>query len=891
MCAVVLGVVACTQKQDQGVINLKTPEIVLEGNTVIWDAIDHAEKYEVLVDGEEKETKNPRYTIITDKESVTIKVRALGDGIKTMDSGYSNQVTYTKGNRLDTPIMNEPNIAEGDTFDPIKVVFSWGKVEGATSYEVSVNDKITGSVDTNEYVMNASDLKEVGQYTVKVKAISGDSKSIDSEPSAPATFYKQKMLEFGKEPMDKPHYDGSNIRWSAVTGTGKYRVLVTKVGGEQKELKPTTNTSMGPEEIDKYIEEYNTDADGKLDEAAIAGEYKFSIWPENKDKENVYVAMDAPEPVRDKEGKEEITLKKAPAVTGVNVNASTITWDKAEGDVKYEVVLSSHNLKDNNNNLVYKDIETTSLELKEKEGFKQYYGRVFDVEVRVQADGDKGVLSGVSAKADKKLCIDTDQPTLNGNVYEIDSAADFVYMLEHADTVADYKLTQDIDFGEANVYAPARAFNCNFDGAGHIIKNVKFVAKNGNVELFSSIQSASVFKNVSFVNVQVDSDKDVHLLAGINNGTIEKVYFLKSSISTSAEEASLVGTNAKTISNVGIVQSSISAKSKVAGVAITNNDSIFNPSIVNGSKITISIDKKENKANVNELLAAGVVCQNNGEVSHAVVYDADIHMTYDMEGIITAYMGGIAAKNAGKITTSYIEGGGDTDKVLAIGVGKGEDKQYIGGIAGYMTAGNITNTYAYKLNIDNSGYAGGIVGFVTDGVVSNSFVAIAKVAGYLKENTAMIANGKVDGFKDNYFRSQKKLEEDEDKARNQGGQNLVNAGYASFPDLVSKAKLDGFVLMPNKEGGNKPEVYSEIPVLSDLIYVNVYSVDTALTSAEENKAPEIKVKAWAGGKSLTLDKEHYVSSSNTTSGEKLDFVINGLADGRQVILPIYNRVQ
>lgn len=886
MCAVVLGVVACTQKDDQGRIILDAPKITIEGNTVSWDPVDNAEKYGVLVDGKEEIVTKTGYIISTDKDNVVVKVRALGDDIKTVSSAYSNEVTFTKGERLDTPKMNEPKI-DGDEFQPNKVTFSWGAVDGATKYKVSVNGKDKGIVTGTEYVMSAEDLKEVGVYKVSVKAVSDDSKVAPSALSESSTFYKKQKLVFGTEENDIPHYDGSSISWHSVTGAQRYRVYVTK-DGEQKELKSTSSTSISAEEIDQYIKQYNTDDDGNVNEAGLAGDYQFSIQPYNKDKETLYVAQD-PVPVKDKEGKEVITLKKSPAVQNVAISGSQITWSALDGqsDVKYVVTLTSGDLKDSSN-LVYKDITATSLDLKEKEGFKQYYGRVFEVTVQVQADSEKAVLNGVESKATSKLCISPEALELKENVYQIDSAADFVYMLEHADTAANYKLVSDIDFGGAQIYATGKYFGGTFDGADHIIKNVEFVSNGGDVQLFSVI--AGEFKNVTFVNAKVNSDKDVYFLTGENRGIIEKVYMLNCDIHTTGNEASLVGTNAKTINNVGLVQSNISAKAKVAGVAITNNDTIFNPSIVNNSTIKIDIEREGEEASTsqNQLFAAGVACENNGTITHAVVYRATISIRYDVDNEVTAYVGGIAGKNTDKINTSYIDGDSKTNKVLSIGVGKDEDKQYIGGMAGYMTGGEVSSTYVYKMTIDNFGFAGGIVGQVDSGIVKNSYVATTKIDGKVNGSSAMIANGSVGGFTNNYFRK-----DDSPNCKLDGGRNMsVNDGYGSFTDLVRKDKLEGFVLMPNKVEGETAEIkYVEISVLNDLIYVDKYAITTAISteSKEESTDKDMPISAFAGGKKL--DNQCYIAADNTTGGDKLDFVINKLADGRQVILPIYNSIK
>ncbi len=75
-------------------VKLSSPTVVLTDDTATWGADAAADKFEISIDGSLSYIENS----VTSKkltDGQTLKVRAIGDGVKYLDSAWSNAVTYT----------------------------------------------------------------------------------------------------------------------------------------------------------------------------------------------------------------------------------------------------------------------------------------------------------------------------------------------------------------------------------------------------------------------------------------------------------------------------------------------------------------------------------------------------------------------------------------------------------------------------------------------------------------------------------------------------------------------------------------------------------------------------------------------------------------------------
>ncbi len=94
LCA--LGLTACEDSEEDLTLpqQLAVPTVMLQDDTASWGGNDKASRFEVSLNGSLSYVENS-VTSIQLNDGQTLKVRAIGDGVKYLDSDWSNAVTYT----------------------------------------------------------------------------------------------------------------------------------------------------------------------------------------------------------------------------------------------------------------------------------------------------------------------------------------------------------------------------------------------------------------------------------------------------------------------------------------------------------------------------------------------------------------------------------------------------------------------------------------------------------------------------------------------------------------------------------------------------------------------------------------------------------------------------
>lgn len=120
-------------------VALETPLPIVSGKTVSWEAVEGASKYEYSINGS---------LVLTDAASIdlsgylaeryTICVRALPSDTKlNTASAWSSEVVVAIFDRLATPTLT---VVQPSLKNPSAASVSWNEVEGASGYEVYVDD-------------------------------------------------------------------------------------------------------------------------------------------------------------------------------------------------------------------------------------------------------------------------------------------------------------------------------------------------------------------------------------------------------------------------------------------------------------------------------------------------------------------------------------------------------------------------------------------------------------------------------------------------------------------------------------------------------------------------------------------------------------------------------
>ena len=101
---------ACADRDANGLKKVKTPQnLALSGSALSWDEVEHAERYYISVNDEQKaETSSTTYDlskIVTGYGNFSIRVKAYGDGTVYGDGDWSEAIIYHKGNALVTTVI------------------------------------------------------------------------------------------------------------------------------------------------------------------------------------------------------------------------------------------------------------------------------------------------------------------------------------------------------------------------------------------------------------------------------------------------------------------------------------------------------------------------------------------------------------------------------------------------------------------------------------------------------------------------------------------------------------------------------------------------------------------------------------------------------------------
>ncbi len=189
---------------------LETPTVILSGNEASWAKQDFVAGYICKINGVEQELIGDNYVLLKDGD--TLQVKAVGDGVRRTDSGFSSVITY-KAKALESPYAE----FNGN-------ILQWEPVDGAIGYVCEVNGVEQEVINVCSYVAKHGD-------TVRVKAVGNGTTTKDSDWSDEVTFEADALA--------KPvvTVDANGARWDAVVGAQKYLYKIDN--GEEKETSKT----------------------------------------------------------------------------------------------------------------------------------------------------------------------------------------------------------------------------------------------------------------------------------------------------------------------------------------------------------------------------------------------------------------------------------------------------------------------------------------------------------------------------------------------------------------------------------------------------------------------------------------------------------------------------
>ena len=236
---------------------LATPSVTVDALTGVasWAAIPNASGYAYTINGGDLQTTTD--TSLTLSDGDTLSVKALGDGVDYVDSGFSTAVTFVKKTLLATPVV---------TVSSKTGVASWEAVTGASGYAYKVNggDVVT-TTDTSVTLTKYGD-------TVTVMAVGGGD-YLDGAWSTLAIYEKPITLSSPVVTVSA----GGVASWTAITGATAYAYKVN--GGAEKTTTATSVqlTTDGDEIVVMAVGDGDRYLDGAWSEAVAFVKTEFPV--------------------------------------------------------------------------------------------------------------------------------------------------------------------------------------------------------------------------------------------------------------------------------------------------------------------------------------------------------------------------------------------------------------------------------------------------------------------------------------------------------------------------------------------------------------------------------------------------------------------------------------
>lgn len=176
----IISIFGLTSCDLEGIFNkcskLAEPVVVLEDDTASWQEIENASNYEIDIDGAIVTVEK---TVISKKMELgqSLKVRAIGDGVKFISSDWSNTVTYELSGDDNPQLVKLPTPTVSLSAAGIA---NFEAIDGATGYQYVVDGVVQTTSELNVQLTN-------GQ-SFKVKALGDGITTSDSDYSNEVTY-------------------------------------------------------------------------------------------------------------------------------------------------------------------------------------------------------------------------------------------------------------------------------------------------------------------------------------------------------------------------------------------------------------------------------------------------------------------------------------------------------------------------------------------------------------------------------------------------------------------------------------------------------------------------------------------------------------------------------
>lgn len=236
-----------------------------------------------------------------------------------------------------------------------------------------------------------------------------------------------------------------------------------------------------------------------------------------------------------------------------------------------------------------------------------------------------------------------------------------------------YELANDIDLGTmldinaGDYWTPLGEYNGSFNGMGYTIENLVLGSSHTNNGLFSKISKNGKVENVRFSNVVVKSvggnEQNMGAVAGINNGSIERIEVKSINITCDNPNAVIGGVVGQNETKIGVNNSVSLAQIDRASAIISGTDAcrgtiggVAGKNI--GGKIVLSYSRGAIKAGTNSIIG-GIVGLNkfaqgaSGNKAGAMLQEGYSTLDITKESSVTGQViGGVVGKTEDSSATA-----------------------------------------------------------------------------------------------------------------------------------------------------------------------------------------------------------------------------------------------
>ncbi|MDE6110315.1 MAG: hypothetical protein K2F65_00210 [Eubacterium sp.] len=292
--------------------------------TLSWNKVTGADKYEIYYDngtgykllGSTTDTSKTTGVAVYGKK-YSYKVRAVNNSNSSITSEFSNVVSATNTNKLQTPTAKAVVNTNGS------FTISWNTITGADKYEIYYDNgtgyKLLGSTTATSKTTGVATYGK--KYSYKVRAVTSKNSSATSNYSNVVSATNTKKLQTPTAKVVVNTNGTFTLSWNKVTNADKYEIYIKQANGSYKLMKTTADTS-STTAIAAYGKQYSYKVRALNSKNTIgASEYSSVVSATNTNK-----------------------LQTPTMIAIINANGTfTLTWNAISGADKYEIYIKQAN--------------------------------------------------------------------------------------------------------------------------------------------------------------------------------------------------------------------------------------------------------------------------------------------------------------------------------------------------------------------------------------------------------------------------------------------------------------------------------------------------------------------------------------------------------------------